>query len=723
MCDTRGYIPPSAVGKQVKCCNVDCMVPLFTAPAPRDKNSKASTPPSRVSDQAAEQEEQLARPAKQRSPMVMYGVLGAVLLVAGVGLKFYLDGTPANDGQFGALVTPVLPVGDDDTNTADADGADSATSEVDDVHALAASLVDQMIQSAQMSVNRDKALCRRLTAEAFMRLGNSERADNELAQLLRVSHQHRRVDDYYRVTPLARKYWSFVRQGDQSSADELYDFIQQDAEKIPTSGLLAIDAAVAWGAVLVHRDQAGAARELIEHVGIDTSVRARTDQLSRGVWVANTMSAARRGQRSDSPVARLVWTNPMASAIAVELAMNEQWRAAIGWAVGWQDELVQSELFSEVARQAMHLRAPAEVLGAIVEASMASVGMRQRVQAVLAQASDARLQSAQEVLLAEAADIAEMPSVGQMFKYRSPDLMPLQHTARTLAALARSAALRKQPDIAAQAIVQMCKATMKDIPPTSAVRQASRALDQSPQSVQSTIRKYLGLSGSTSVSSEFRSYRRGLDRLASATETRRILLICLLCDVVSADGGAGLNQALDQSELLTDELTLDPMCQLIAGEALLADGDVPALAAVDSARIPRGSRSTEQPEDVLAPVWLSTIIAAGQPYNASLLKPLDSVTDLPGLRSCLQCRIGEALANRSETKVTMMDALVAIKNEVDRELALWSAAIWLTRGGKAEQIEAWTKERRLSATDRVLALSGIVSGLELSTDAPSDDAP
>lgn len=723
MCDTRGYIPPSAVGKQVKCCNADCMVPLFTAPAPEDRNSRASAAPSRVSDQAAEQEEQLSRPVKKRSPMVMYGVVGVVLLVAGVGLKYYLDGTPADGGQYEALKTTILPVGGEDDDTADGDGTDVVTNEADDVRAHAVSLVDQMIQSAQMSVNRDKALCRRLTAEAFMRLGNSARADGELAQLLRVSHLHRRVDDYYRVTPLARNYWLAVRQGDQAAAETLHEFMQQDAETIPQSGLMAIDAAVSWGAVLVHRDQAGAAKELIKHLRIDNTVRSRTDQLDRGVWVACTMSSARRGQRSDSPVARLVWTNPMASAIAVELAVNEQWNLAVAWAMGWQDELVQSDLLSEVARQAMHVRAPAEVLGTIVEASKATAGTRQRVQAVLAQASDVRLQSAQDALLTETADTTEMPSLGQMFKYRTPDLMPLQQAARTQAALARSAALRSQTDIAARAIVQMCESTMKDLPPTAAVRRASRDLDQSPQSVQSTIRTYLGLSGSTSVSSEFRSYRRGLDRLAAATEARRMLLICLLCDVAAADGGASLNQALDQSELLTDELTLDPTCQLIAGEALLAGGDVPTLAAATSARIPRGSRTTEQPEDVLAPVWLSTIVAAGQSYDASLLKPLDSVTDLPGLRSCLQCRIGETLANRPETKATMMDALAAITNEVDRELALWTAAIWLTRGGKAEQIEAWTKERRLSATDRVLALSGIVSGLDLSAGEPSGDAP
>src|SRR4051812_13176390 len=34
MCETKGFVSLKAAGKQVKCCNPQCMVPIFTAPAP-----------------------------------------------------------------------------------------------------------------------------------------------------------------------------------------------------------------------------------------------------------------------------------------------------------------------------------------------------------------------------------------------------------------------------------------------------------------------------------------------------------------------------------------------------------------------------------------------------------------------------------------------------------------------------------------------------------------
>ena len=32
MCETSGFISPKAAGQQVRCCNPECLVPVFTAP-------------------------------------------------------------------------------------------------------------------------------------------------------------------------------------------------------------------------------------------------------------------------------------------------------------------------------------------------------------------------------------------------------------------------------------------------------------------------------------------------------------------------------------------------------------------------------------------------------------------------------------------------------------------------------------------------------------------
>ena len=712
MCDTQGYIPPSAVGKQVKCLNSECMVPLFTAPEP-DK-PRSSGRDSRVSEKAVQQEEQLARPAKKRSPMAMYALLGGVLLVAGFGLKSYLDQEPNLDN----LNTPIdvdysLTEDDDSESGASASaGVADILDETVDVRTVVSRLAIQMIQAAELSVNRDKALCRRLTADAYLRLGDTERSQAELRQLLNVSHQRNRVDDYYRINPQATDYWAAVRQGDQDKAVALFTQMQPDAETIPKSGALAIDAIVVWGAILVQQDQAAAAQQLVEKLNVDESVRSRADLHHYGVWTAITMAAAKSGQHSESPIAMLGWKNRIATAIAVELALQEQWDSAIVWAKLWSDEFVHGDMLAEIARQAVRVKVSESVVDSIANASAISEAGQHRVEAVLAELTDDRLTSAVMTLQASAnTTVCEMPLVGELLRYRVPSLTSSHQSARSLADLARSAASRGKTDVAAEVIVSLFNQLVTDLPPTIAVRAASAELDQSSKAIRNRIRKHLGRSGSADVSSQFHGFRRGLDRLAKAVENRRLLLIRLLCGVVQSDGGASLNQALEASPLLVDELTADPLCQLIAGEAILAGGSVPTLAAANSVSVPRGERTVELPDDDVAAVWFNTVRAAGQKHDAQLFKAFESTGALPGLAACLRFRIVESQANQAD--VTILDAMAAIKSETTRENGLWVAAVWLTRGGQAKEVEDWVSGRRLAATDRVLTLSGIVSGLEL----------
>ena len=712
MCDTQGYIPLSAVGKQVKCLNSECMVPLFTAPEP-DKPRSADLA-SRVNEQAVQQEEQLARPAKKRSPTAMYALLGGVLLVAGFGLKLYLDLEPNLDNLNTPIDVDYSLTEDDDSESGAAASAEVADilDETVDVRTVVSRLAIQMIQAAELSVNRDKALCRRLTADAYLRLGDTERSQTEFKQLLNVSHQRNRVDDYYRINPQATDYWAAVRQGDQDKAIALFTQMQPDAETIPKFGALAIDAAVMWGAILVQQDQAAAAQRLVEQLAVDESVRSRADAHHYGVWMAVTVAAAKSGKPSESPIAMLVWKNRIATAIAVELALQEQWETAIVWAKLWPDQFVHGDMLAEIARQAVQAEVSESVIDSITNASAISEAGQHRAEAVLAELTDDRLALAVIKMQPSATTtVCEMPSVGELLRYRVPSLTDSQQSARSLADLARSAASRGKTDVAAEVIVSLLNQLVTDLPPTVAVRAASAEQDQSPKAIQTRIRKYLGQSGSADVSSEFRGFRRGLDRLAGAVEKRRLLLIRLLCGVVQSDGGASLNQALEASPLLVNELTADPLCQLIAGEAVLAGGSVPALAAANSVSVPRGKRTAAFPDDDVAAVWFNTVLAAGQKHDAQLFKAIESTGALPGLVACLMCRIVESQANQAD--VSILDAIAAIKGGTARENGLWVAAFWLTRGGQAKEVEDWVSVQRLAATDRVLTLSGIVSGLEL----------
>ena len=716
MCDTRGYVPRTAIGRQVKCSNSTCMVPLFTAPDPHTTKTPAS--PGRMSDQVAQQEEQLARPARPRSPTAMYAILGGVLLLAGLALKFYLDREPDDDKFNNPIGIPLVETVDEDVEQTSREKTPPTAGETLDKRVIISRLANQMIQSAQMSLNRDKALCRRLTGDAFLRLGDEERARQEFDQLLVVSRQRKLVSDYYRISPLARNFWKAVALKDQATADDLYSRMKPDAETIPPSGLLAIEAAVKWGAILVQRQELQQAQELTERLKIDDSVRLQVDRLHRGVWAAITVSAAEAEQQSGSPIAQLIWTNPVATAIAVELALQKQWEPAISWAELWNDLPVQSDLFAEISRQAVRSTAPSSVIERVQEAAAHTGPVQRRVEAVLAESSDDLLQTAVASLpTAEITALSEMLPLTTVLSNRRPDLAVDHDNARLFMELARSAAARTKTEIAAAAIIGMYDSLRTTLPPTALVREASLELDQSAASIRERLRNHLGKPDTANISPDFSKYRRGLDWLAAAAEERRLLLIRMLCGVVERDGGKSLNLALEQSKPLAEELKLDPLCQLVAGEAILAGGSVPALTDVTAVVIPRGQRTKAQQEDALATIWLATVQASRQNYDTTLLKSFESTLSLPGLQSCLQRRIAESRANQAELKI--LDAAAAMKNVVCRENSLWTAAAWLGRSGQRTEAEEWTRNRRLSATDRVLTMSGIITSLD-SVDTPDD---
>ncbi|MCA9052993.1 MAG: hypothetical protein KDA75_04105, partial [Planctomycetaceae bacterium] len=81
MCETPGFVSEAQIGKEVKCCNRECLVPVYVADAPQEKEPEPEPQP------------------EGNSKLWMYVALG-VLVVAGVGATFFLRGRkpPAGSG-------------------------------------------------------------------------------------------------------------------------------------------------------------------------------------------------------------------------------------------------------------------------------------------------------------------------------------------------------------------------------------------------------------------------------------------------------------------------------------------------------------------------------------------------------------------------------------------------------------------------------------------------
>ena len=74
MCETAGYVPPTSAGKEVKCANPKCMVPIFKAPVP-----VAEAPPP---------------PPPRKSNVMLIGIITTVVMVVGGGIAYVVTSQP-----------------------------------------------------------------------------------------------------------------------------------------------------------------------------------------------------------------------------------------------------------------------------------------------------------------------------------------------------------------------------------------------------------------------------------------------------------------------------------------------------------------------------------------------------------------------------------------------------------------------------------------------------
>ncbi len=170
MCETVGYIPQAAAGKEVRCANPKCMVPVFVAPRIEKKAVEAPTP------------------TKSGMPLILLGSL-VVLLLGGAGGWYFFSQParttttqgsgpapptpiqPPKGNQVGIVVPPAAPV---------QQVAEKQLTLAEEVKPV----LDQMEKDAQ---NKERNLrppyCQRVTAQTAADCGDLKRAKTYLDKL------------------------------------------------------------------------------------------------------------------------------------------------------------------------------------------------------------------------------------------------------------------------------------------------------------------------------------------------------------------------------------------------------------------------------------------------------------------------------------------------------------------------------------------------------------
>jgi hypothetical protein len=272
MCDTVGFVPENVGGKDVKCCNPKCPVPVFMAPKKFGAPAPIAAPPKPKS----------TGPSKK--PLI-FAIIGGVLFVAAVGLAvlFWPDASgPVKETDFAELarqaaaeraaqglppvnvaaVDPGAPKQPGDKPAAEPAVAKAAPAlNVANVLEL---MEDHSLEEAQVN----KKYCRLRTAIAYATVDNAAKMREQFQKLdqLDPSLQH------FKIPGLLTLGWQQLAAGKKADAAKTADEAVVATAKIGKGSRDTQEAMIDLAAFLVANQKTDAANKLLaEHFVQDVS--------------------------------------------------------------------------------------------------------------------------------------------------------------------------------------------------------------------------------------------------------------------------------------------------------------------------------------------------------------------------------------------------------------------------------------------------------------------
>jgi hypothetical protein len=244
MCETVGYVPRSAAGKDIRCANRECMVPVFTAPRPEKKV-----------------EEEKASPKKLTAKNLMMGLtmVGALSFAAWMTITTWSNGPRTNPQPTEQARGVAVPVG----NGKDADkGVNPAPVQnpLTVSEERGAILQRMAIAAEDKGHNRSRPLCERITAHTAADCGDLELAGRLLERLQKAENGL----IFYRVPPLTSIAWRQLKSGDRTAAGKTLDDCLSAAADLPVEGVFSIDSAAWLAAALTAAGRGKEAQSLVQ---------------------------------------------------------------------------------------------------------------------------------------------------------------------------------------------------------------------------------------------------------------------------------------------------------------------------------------------------------------------------------------------------------------------------------------------------------------------------
>lgn len=727
MCETAGFHSKQVVGREVRCANRECLVPIFTAPRPEGEEAP---------------EAPRAEPEKKSGTPIV--VLASIVVVAAVAIGggAWIATGGGDDDEEGTIDLPPVTGGTGNGTgqtgqTGTTTGTDSGTGTNGNGETtpakpagptfdeLWASSLQRMVTDSQSQQNRRKDLSRRLTGEAFALKGDPAGVERQLKQLGIVAARQQ----YLGISPLVTLAWKRLDAGDAAAAGALADRCLSLAEDLPDFGADALDLATALATLLVAIDRIPDAEDLL---------KPRKNNKSLG-QVMEALARARNSTDSNFDLAVQVrpvtaWAAPQRVAVTTGLAARGHKEKALRWAKlsvdpqsivqctsAWGEARIRSGDTDALADTEKELQNFSPSYRAMVLARLAfalhSVGQSQKAEETLAKG--------QSILKSVAKpSVGKFPSVREIYEYKPVDVSPIRESALAAAEIAHTLALLGREGVWENVVLAL---------------EFARAMGQSPIAVQRALAEpqarviaQLKVEYNFQTDAEgvdaYKTYRTGCNRLKAAAEDQYGLqqdILFAACDWGLVDEvWEEIRSRVKPQTGFPQEPWFDTRIPSIIHTHYRGAKDEARIEMVESTVTPERLRENAFPR-MTYQLRCTLLAESGKASSAANLLRKFSPANEADSRWAFEIRL--RLATRLAADHSAKDALEFVQaisedNPIPRQAAFQLIASQITSGGDRKTIPAFLETARLRPEDRVALLRGFVGALKPDPVAPEKEA-
>lgn len=728
MCETAGFQSKKAAGREVRCANKECLVPIFTAPAlESEKKLEAAS--------ATETDAGDGTP-KSLSVGAYIGIAVVAAVVLGGG-AFYFTSEPEKEelsaleqlkqrGMGTGETTPTVPTTPDNPGNTTPDEPKEpvvdpvpAGPPVAEMRSTALRLMSYT--SLQRDRNQRKPFCRRLTAEAFAIAGDFNGVAEQLTQLDKVGPQLK----YYRILPLVQVAWKHLESGNPAKATEAVTEALPLVDELPNFGTLATDTVTELATVLVAMDRDAEAKELLAK---------RNDAGPLGQYLESRVRSEITGKQSfDQAVSQRPvtgWSAPQWVAVTVSLTARGMSDKALAFAKQAPDQSAIEGCLSGWAEASLLVAGdggPLSQIDTTIQSLDNTAQSRIQSRCVLVlhglgkdAETAAPLAKAKQLLgTPGTAYKIDLDGLKQNPQVKLPDASPIQQKVLAAAELAHAEAVLGQTDAAWKSVLLSMDFARTMAPTVTLAGQPFAEIKRKGEAVVTNELKTLkNLITDDEARNAYQNYRNRSRQLLSAAEERFTLQEQVLTEVLEWGFSDRLwNEIQDRSKESTDDGDQEPWFVTNLVKAIYNDFGVKKQ--VEKTAEVEAAVTKKHLDELKAPRVVALHLAAGhamgnspdraagvlysfaQTYNDEADKRWQQETILRLVSRLVDAdRQGDAL-----------NLVAAIKDVQTRELAYELAGREITARGHLVEVFEYAKTADIIPPEKVALLRGFVGKL------------